>query len=471
MAEGTTEEGEGTRGLQDAPIPCCPISPRLSLRHDLEDLRKVALDAVNPAAAVTRYLQRSGDTVRAIRSFERVILCAVGKAAVPMAAAAVEALGVDVVTQPRFSGAVVTKVGHVEGRLLPPVLRVMEAGHPIPDEAGQRAGEVVLDLLKSATEQDLVLVLLSGGASALLPAPAPGLTLHDLQVTTDLLLRAGATIVELNAVRKHLSQLKGGQMARLAAPARMEVLILSDVVGDPLDVIASGPTAPDPTTYADALTILRRFDLFARVPSAVVRYLQVGASGGHPETPKPGDAVFDSVTQVLIGSNRLAAEAAVARAKALGYESLLLTTFVEGEAREVAKVAVALVRGVRAHGHPVSPPACLVWGGETTVTVRGIGKGGRNQELALAAALGLDGMDGVALLALATDGSDGPTDAAGAVVDGNTIRRALSQGLDPYAALAANDSYNLLDHTGDLLRLGPTGTNVNDLLIALVTGG
>ena len=475
MGEGTREKGEGRRQSENGQLPCCPVPSPLSLRHDLDEIRKAALDAVDPAAAVARYLQRSGDAVRIVGgrmagAYDRVILCAIGKAAVPMAAAAVEALGADLVAQPRFSGAVVTKYGHAGGRTLPPALCVMETGHPIPDEAGQRAGEVVLELLKSATAQDLVLVLLSGGASALLPAPAPGLTLQDLQVTTDLLLRAGATIVELNAVRKHLSRLKGGQMARLAAPARLAVLILSDVVGDPLDVIASGPTAPDPTTYDDALAILRRFDLLSRVPSTVSRYLQAGASGDHPETPKPGDAIFENVTHVLVGSNLLAAEAAVARARDLGYDSLLLTTFVEGEAREVAKVAVALIKGVRAHGHPVGPPACLVWGGETTVTVRGAGKGGRNQELALSAALGLDGIEDVALLALATDGSDGPTDAAGAVVDGGTVGRALAEGLDPHAALAANDSYSLLDRTGDLLRLGPTGTNVNDLLITLVIG-
>ncbi|MBN1248775.1 MAG: glycerate kinase [Anaerolineae bacterium] len=469
--KGTVNGNRVTRDRASLPSP--PYHG--SLRHDLDDLRKVALKAVDPAAAVARHLQREGDVLRVaghgtLGTFDRVILCAVGKAAVPMAEAAAGILGEGLISEQRLSGVVVTKVAHATGHALPAALRVIEAGHPIPDAAGQRAGEAVLDVLESTTAQDLVLVLLSGGASALLPAPAPGLTLGDLQDTTDLLLRAGATIVELNAVRKHLSRLKGGQMARLAAPARVVVLILSDVVGDPLDVIASGPTAPDPTTFEDALGILRRYELLSRVPSAVADLLQAGAGGRQPETPKPGDAVFDAVTHVLVGSNRLAAEAVVARARELGYNSLLLTTFVEGEAREVAKVAVALVKGVRAHGHPLRPPACLIWGGETTVTIRGNGKGGRNQELALSAALGLDGLPGVALLALATDGTDGPTDAAGAVVDGDTVRRALAQGLDPYATLAANDSYGLLERTGDLLRLGPTGTNVNDLLIALVVG-
>ena len=350
---GSVQRGEAQDRGQGGVITL-RLPPR-SLRRDLDDLRQAALDAVDPAAAVARYLQRDGDELRiaghpSVGAFDRVIVCAAGKAAAPMAAAAAEILGADLVSQQRLSGVIVTKVGHAAGTTLPPALRVMEAGHPIPDASGQRAGEAVIDLLGSATARDLVLVLLSGGASALLPAPAPGLTLEDLQATTDQLLRAGATIVELNTVRKHLSQLKGGQMARLAAPARVIVLILSDVVGDPLDVIASGPTAPDPTTYADALAVLRRHQLLSRVPSSVLDTLQAGAHGHREETPKPGDAIFDTITHVLVGSNRLAAEAAVARARELGYNSLLLTTFVEGEAREVAKVAVALAKGVRSMG-------------------------------------------------------------------------------------------------------------------------
>jgi hydroxypyruvate reductase len=294
------------------------------------------------------------------------------------------------------------------------------------------------------------------------------LSLDDLQATTDALLRAGATIGDLNTVRKHLSQLKGGQLARKAAPAPVVALILSDVVGDPLDVIASGPTAPDPTTFAQAREILDRFDLVDKVPAAALNHLEVGASGGLAETPKPGDALFDGVSNVLVGANRLAAEAVAAEARAMGYRSLLLSTFVEGEAREVAKVAVGLIREVRAFGRPVPSPACLVWGGETTVTVRGSGKGGRNQELALAAAMAMEAMPGVSLLALATDGTDGPTDAAGAIVDGETVVRARQQGWDIHATLEDNNSYPLLKDTGDLLRLGPTGTNVNDLLIILI---
>ncbi len=366
------------------------------------------------------------------------------------------------------AGLVVTKYAHATGATLPARVQVIEAGHPVPDEAGHRGAAAMLELLAESASRDLVLVLLSGGGSALLPLPVPGVTLPELQATTELLLRSGATIAELNAVRKHLSRLKGGQLARAAAPAPLVALILSDVVGDPLDVIASGPTVPDPTTYADAWAVLGRYDLRSEVPATVSAHLRAGLAGERPETPKPGAALFEQVHNQLIGSNRQAALAAVETARRLGYPTLLLTTFMEGEAREVARVAAALAKGLRRHGDPLKPPACLVWGGETTVTVRGAGKGGRNQELALAAAQALAGWEEIAIMALATDGTDGPTDAAGAVIDGSTVRRARELGLKPQAALDQNDAYPLLAATGDLLRLGPTGTNVNDLLVILV---
>ncbi|MBE9506810.1 MAG: DUF4147 domain-containing protein, partial [Chloroflexi bacterium] len=260
-------------------------------------------------------------------------------------------------------------------------------------------------------------------------------------------------------VRKHCSRIKGGHLARVVAPARLVTLVLSDVVGDPLDVIGSGPTVPDPTTVADAQAILERYD---------IRTLSPSQGGVLQETPKPGDPAFERVQYAIVGSNRLAAMAAVEQARQLGFNALLLSTYIEGEAREVAKVAAALAKGVRAHGDPVSPPACLVWGGETTVTIRGEGKGGRNQELALAAALALDGWPGILVMALATDGTDGPTDAAGAMATGETVARARAMGLDPRAALEANGSYPFFDEMGDLIRTGPTGTNVNDLLFVLV---
>ena len=441
------------------------------LRDDMALIRDAALRAVDPAAAVRRALciddgnlcaghtrlpLQAGDVPR------RVLVLAVGKAASAMASAACEILaGLPV------EGVVVTKVGHVMGPALPDTIEVIEAGHPVPDAAGIRGGRAFVSHLDTVTEQDIVLLLVSGGGSALLPAPVPDVSLGDLQATTDLFLRSGASIVELNVIRKHLSALKGGQLARLAAPAPVVALVLSDVVGDPLDVIASGPTAPDPTTFFQAWDIVRRYDLAESLPPSVSGYLMEGLSDAVPETPKPGDPLFERVHNVIVGSNALAAEAAVARAQALGYTSLLLTTFVEGEAREVAKVAVALAKGIKQSGYPLHPPACLVWGGETTVTVKGQGRGGRNQELALAAALGLEGIPGVVLMALATDGTDGPTDGAGAVIDGRTLRRARDLGWDPHATLQDNNAYPLLSATGDLLQLGPTGTNVNDLMVLL----
>jgi hydroxypyruvate reductase len=320
------------------------------------------------------------------------------------------------------------------------------------------------DLLAAVSGRDLVLAVISGGGSALLTLPAAGLTLADLQATTDLLLRCGARISELNAVRKHLSQIKGGGLARLAGQASIVSLILSDVVGDLLDVIASGPTAPDPTTFADAWAVLERYGLGEQVPEAVRERLLAGCDGNLPDTPKPEDRLFERVHNVIVGSNRLAAEGAVGAAGAGGMNALLLSTFVEGEAREVAQVAAALAKELVSHDRPVPRPACLVWGGETTVKVRGNGLGGRNQELALAAAMAMEGLSNVVLVALGTDGTDGPTDAAGAVATGETVARGRALGLEPAAYLANNDSYHFFDGLCDLIRTGPTGTNVNDLL-------
>lgn len=441
----------------------------MTLREDLDRIREAILAAVDPYAAVARHVTREDDVLTIdgqrwmLNKVEHLVVLAIGKAAVPMAMAMQDILG------PYLSeGLMVTKYGHASETSHLAHWTVIEAGHPIPDEAGVSGGRAIIDVLNRTTSHDLVVVLLSGGASALVVSPVANVSLDDLQDTTELLLKAGANIVELNAVRKHLSQLKGGQLARLAAPASVVALILSDVVGDPLDVIASGPTAPDPTTYGEALDVLDRYRLTDRVSETVIHHLKSGVGGRLLETPKAGDSCFNRVTNVLVGSNVLAAQAAVDRAQALEYHALLLTTFIEGEAREVAKVAVALAKGVRHHGHPVAPPACLVWGGETTVTVRGQGKGGRNQELALAAALGLEDMEGVALLALATDGTDGPTDAAGAMVDGETARRARQSGWDIRATLKDNNAYPLLEDIGALMKLGPTGTNVNDVLVLLV---
>jgi hydroxypyruvate reductase len=361
-------------------------------------------------------------------------------------------------------GLVITKYDHRDPSLDTGPVAVVEAGHPLPDEAGVAGAHRMAELLGQATSRDLVLAVISGGASALLTLPARGVTLADLEETTGLLLRSGANIVELNTVRKHLSQIKGGGLARLAGNAPMVSLILSDVVGDPLDVIGSGPTVADRSTFAEAWAVLERYALVEEVPDTVRERLMAGLQGKVPDTLKPGDPVFERVHNIVVGNNRLAAEAAVREARKCGLNALLLTTFVEGEAREVARVVAALAKELVTHDRPVARPACLVWGGETTVTVHGKGKGGRNQELALAAALALGGVSGVVLVALGTDGTDGPTDAAGAVSGGETVAHARSLGLDPVASLRDNDSYPFFDALDDLIRTGPTGTNVNDLL-------
>lgn len=390
----------------------------------------------------------------------KIQLIAVGKAAAPMAAAAEGILG-----EALGAGLAVSKYDH-----LWPLQRVklLQAGHPLPDTNGEVAAAAVRKLLAEAGPADLILCLLSGGASALLPAPATGISLGEKMATTELLLACGASIQEINCVRKHLSTLKGGGLARLAAPRRMLTLVLSDVVGDPLDVIASGPTVPDPTSFADALAVINRYQLLPRLPAAVRQRLERGCAGQLPETPKPGDGCFAGNLVQLVGSNSQSLRAAAAKAAELGYTPWVLTSSLTGETRQVAAVHAAIARELASHGQPVSPPACLLSGGETTVTLRGRGLGGRNQEFALAAAHGIAGLQDVVILAGGTDGTDGPTDAAGALADGSTLERARQRGLDPLGQLEQNDAYPLFAALGDLLLTGPTNTNVMDLQLILV---
>ena len=445
-------------------------------RQTLWRIMRAALEAVDPERAVLDSLRREssqlwvGEQPYDLDSIERIFLVGGGKAGAPMAKAVISRLG------DRLAGAVLNvkegytlapdQMAEMQRTAAGPV-EFIEAGHPTPDEAGIHGAQRMADSLKGPSERDLVICVVSGGGSALMTLPAEGLSLADIQALTDLLLRSGATINEMNTVRKHLSRLKGGGLARLAYPARLVALLLSDVVGNPLDVIASGPTVPDSTTFADAWAVLEKYDLAKEAPPAVVDHLRAGLAGDIPDTPKPGDQVFERVQTVVVGSNEIAASRAVEQAKKENLHSLLLTTYLEGEAREVAKVAAAFAKELATSGRPLPKPACLVAGGETTVTVRGQGKGGRNQELALAAALALSGWQGVILAALATDGTDGPTDAAGAIITGDTVSKALAQGLDPTAYLRHNDSYHFFQQTGDLIMTGPTNTNVNDLLFIL----
>jgi len=406
-------------------------------------------DAALAAGDVTPLVRRH---LHVDRRYARVFLLGAGKASGAMAAAAEDVLGDRVA-----GGFVVVKDGD-GGRLRR--VEIAEAGHPVPDTRGLAASARLLDVARGAGEDDLVLFLVSGGCSALTPAPAPPITLAEKQEVTRLLLASGAVIAELNAVRKHLSVFKGGQLARAAAPASVLTLALSDVIGDPLDVIASGPTAPDPSTFADALEVLARRGLAGRVPASVSRRLEAGRAGEIQETPKPGDPLFQRVSNVVIGNNALVTDAAVAAARRLGYTTELATRELQGEARDVAREFVAQARRL-------PPPACLIAGGETTVTVRGKGKGGRCQEFALAAALELSPTDRIAILAAGTDGTDGPTDATGAIVDAASVARGSAAGVDVRRTLDDNDAYRFLHASGDLLVSGPTRTNLLDLYVAV----
>jgi hydroxypyruvate reductase len=440
--------------------------PSASLRRAVASILTAAIRAVDPQAAVARAVRRRGQILRVgrrrydLRAVRHIYLVGAGKACAPMAAAW-ERLLDDRLT----AGVVVVKYGH--GMPLRRV-EVLEAGHPLPDHAGARAADRILEMVSQAGASDMVVCLISGGGSALLPAPVEGITLPEKMAVTDLLLRSGATIVEINAVRKHLSRIKGGRLARAAAPARVVGVVLSDVPGDPLDAIASGPISPDPTTFADAVAVLRRYGLLDRVPPSVRDYLQRGQAGQAPETPKPGDPLFARVQVEVVGNIDRAVDAAAAQAARLGFRPLILTTRLEGEAREAARVICSVARTVRERGRPVRPPACLLAGGETTVTVRGPGRGGRCQEFALAAALAIEGWEDVVVAACGTDGTDGPTDAAGAVADGTTRRRAREAGADPARALADNDAYPLFHRLSDLLVTGPTRTNVTDVYAVVV---
>lgn len=439
------------------------------LREHGEDVLAVlatALHAVDPAEAIRRHVTREGGKLSVgerwydLSKYESVYVIGGGKASGAMCVAVEDILGERI-----SAGLINVKYGYTAPTR---VVEINEAGHPIPDESGTRGAARMVQLARKAGPRDLVMCLISGGGSALMSLPVDGVSLQDLQTMTDALLRCGATIVEINAIRKHLSQIKGGNLARWAYPAEVVSLILSDVVGNPLDVIASGPTVPDNGTFTDALEVIERYGLMGQLPHSILGYLQRGVEGELPETLKQGDPVFDRVNNLVVASNDIAASAAVLKARELGYHAMLLSTYIEGEAREVGRVFAAIGREIAASERPIAPPACIVAGGETTVTVLGDGLGGRNQELALAVALGIEGLENVLVVALATDGTDGPTDASGAVVDGTTLARANAKGLSPVRFLRNNDAYHFFELLGDLLITGPTNTNVNDLTFVFV---
>mgnify|MGYP001595285524 CR=1 FL=1 len=430
-----------------------------------------ALSAVDPHRAVKRALRvennalYAGGSVYSLDAFDRIFVVGAGKAASPMAAAVEDALGDKI-----DNGLIIVKYGHA-GKLK--TIEQVEAAHPIPDEAGVSGTRRLLDVVHRADEKTLVLCLLSGGGSALLVSPLPGITLEDKQKTTDLLLKAGASIGELNAVRKHLSSVKGGKLARAAFPASTVTLILSDVIGNTLDVIASGPMVPDSTTFADVSAVIEKFGLKTALPERVSAFIERGMSGQEQETAKKEESCFKNVRSVIVGDITEALAAARRKAESSGYATDLLTTELQGEARDAARMLAQTALRIQG-ALKLGERRCLLSGGATTVTVRGTGKGGRNQELALAFAREIAGRKGITLLSAGTDGTDGPTEAAGAVVDGTTAIKAAELGIDPEAYLENNDShafFGKLDAlTGEKHHLitGPTGTNVMDLQIILI---
>ena len=427
------------------------------MQSDLREILAAGLAAADPADAVRRSLGVKGRSISVGgRTFEaeNVSVVATGKAAGAMARAAVEVLG------DRISGGiVVTKDDHDPG---PEVLETVFSSHPEPDERGVEAARKVRELAESLEEDDLLLALVSGGASALLADPEPPIELADLKKLTGDLLRSGADIGEINTVRKHVSVLKGGGLVRLASPAPTAALLLSDVVGDEPSSIASGLTAPDPTTLDDTHSVLRRYGI--EPAESIAEHLREAE-----ENPAPGDPVFENVVNLICGGGRHAAEAAVRKAEELGYAPLLLTTTLTGDALGAASMYAAIVREVLSSGNPIAPPCAVVSGGEATVVVRGSGKGGPNEEFCLALAVELEGVEGWAAFSADTDGNDGSTDAAGGIVGGATAGRMREGGVNPGEALSNNDSYAALEVGEALLVTGPTGTNVNDLRVALIS--
>lgn len=432
----------------------------ISRKDKAVEIFHAALRAADPYRSVAAYT----DTVLSLyqQGLPRLLLMGFGKASPAMAKAIVDILGADI-----SRGVILTKYGHSPESGTIPQIKVIEAGHPIPDENGLAGTRQIIELLNDADERTLVVCLISGGGSALLVAPCPDVSLADKQGITGQLLKAGADIYELNTVRKHISMVKGGRLAEHVWPATMISLILSDVIGDGLDVIASGPTAPDSSTYGDALRVLEKYGLMSAAPHNVVSVLRRGSAGLLPETPKMGTYVFEQVENIIIGSNRQATMSAKQHAEKLGFETTVLSSSIQGEAREAARLLARRAREIR-DASCGNRPCCLISGGETTVTVRGSGLGGRNMEFALAFALEIDGCPGITLLSAGTDGTDGPTDADGAVVDWQTIRQAGELGLNAGEYLDNNDSYHFFQRVNSLFMTGPTGTNVMDIQIVLI---
>jgi len=441
------------------------------MREEAEAIFQDAIERVNPYDAVKRFLRLKGtqlilghekqqEVTLDLENFQRIFLVGGGKATAPMARAIEDLFG------EKISGGLINvKYGFTDNLSS---TEIVEASHPLPDQSGVEGTRKIIDLLEKTGEKDLIFSLISGGGSALLPLPAGRISLEEKQTVTKNLLECGASIDEINAIRKHISFSKGGQMARSAFPSTTVNLMLSDVVGDKMDVIASGPFVPDPSTFEEAIEIIDKYKL-KDLPASIKTYLNKGLEHGVPETPKEGDPIFDRVHNFIIGSNVLALEAAKESAQGMGYQTLVLSSSIEGETKDVAGVHAAIAREILSTGSPVSPPACIISGGETTVTIKGKGLGGRNQEFCLAAAMAMrDLPPRVVLLSGGTDGNDGPTPAAGAVVDPLTVMRGEELGVNAGDYLTNNDAYHYFKKTDELLMTGPTKTNVMDVRIILI---
>lgn len=430
--------------------------------------RAIAAVSPDPAMRAALSLEDSILTVDGrkydLADYERIFVLGAGKASAAMAQTLEDMLG-----DRLHGGIIATKYDH--GLDLKKTM-VMESGHPVPDHAGEQASKELLSLAKGTTDKDLVFCLLSGGASAIVPAPCPPVTLPTKQAITRKLLECGATINEINAIRKHLSAFKGGHLAKALEPATVITLIISDVVGDYLDVIGSGPTAPDESTFLDCQAILDKYHLCDDIPDEVTALIARGCEGQEPETLKADDTCFDKVHNVIIAGNSMAVDGAAAAAEELGYTPIVADSAMQGEARDMAQKLIELAGEYCEKQHDQRPPVCILAGGETTVTIRGNGRGGRNQELALAAAIAISERqtcrENISVLSLGTDGSDGPTDAAGALVFPDTVARSDEQSNSARQYLADNNSYEFFTNAGTILKTGPTRTNVMDIVAILV---
>jgi glycerate 2-kinase len=436
------------------------------MRQDALSIFNSAIAAVHAEAAVKRCCRSTPHSFQAgnasfdLTRYQNIYVIGAGKASAHMAKA-MEDLMFDQIRE----GLIIVKYGHGV-----PVKKIslVEAGHPIPDENGRLAAEQILELVEKAGKNDLIICLISGGGSALLPLPVLPLTLSDKQQTIQTLLACGASIDEINALRKHMSLIKGGRLAQKAYPASLVTLIVSDVPGDRLDVIASGPTVADPSTFTECMEIIEKYELVDQLPANVLDHMQSGYLGKIEETPKPGDPSLRTTLNIIVGSNADALSAAKKTAESLGYHTLILSSMICGNTRDAALFHTAIAKEIRKSSHPLPPPACILSGGETTVKITGNGLGGRNQEFALATAIEIKDQERMVVLCAGTDGTDGPTDAAGALVDTTTASHARASGLDPSSFLNQNDSYHFFEKTSGLIITGPTGTNVMDLRVVLV---